>query len=152
MKLVVIESPFAPPRHVRDNPTQCEFYEARNRSYLRVLALWCLGNKWAPYASHAMLTRWLDDSDAEQRSSGIVAGLAWAKHAELVVVGVNHGISDGMQLGIDAHRKNGIPVTYLWLESNWRDWALRWPRSGVDLHVRETKDEKKARRWIENAA
>jgi hypothetical protein len=101
--LVVIESPFAG----RDAVERAAF-----RNYLRRCALDSLGRGEAPYASHAMLTQWLDDDVPEQRAQGIEAGLAWGARADLVAVYTDHGVSRGMQLGIDRAVNRGTPVVY----------------------------------------
>ena len=66
----------------------------------------------APYLSHLLYTLVLDDSDAEQRALGIAAGQAWMLVAEQVAVYTDRGISAGMQLGIDAAVKAGVPIVY----------------------------------------
>lgn len=121
---VILESPFAAPTdELRD----------RNLRYLRALALFCLGRGESPYASHAMLTRWLDDCILEQRELGINAGLAWACAAEKAVVGMDLGVSDGMHYGILRHRADNRPIEFVRLGPGWERWSAQWPRSTVSF-------------------
>lgn len=68
----------------------------------------------APIASHLLYTQpgILDDGDPAERQWGIDAGLAWRAVAEASVVYVDHGVSRGMQFGIDAARAAGRPVLF----------------------------------------
>ena len=52
----------------------------------------------------------LDDTDPAERALGIEAGLVWGELADATVVYADHGISAGMQLGIDRARAEGRPV------------------------------------------
>lgn len=150
MKLVVIESPYAPPAHVTNGDERASYLQ-RNAFYLRALAQWCVGMRWAPYASHKLLTQWLDDEVPEQRDLGIAAGLAWARHAELAIVGVNYGISSGMNRGIDVHVRNGVRVKYVFLNGDWRAWSRSWPASNVTMKVLSTFDRERAIKWVQAA-
>lgn len=101
MRLVIIESPYAGD------------IEA-NVAYARA-AMWdCLERNEAPWASHLLYTQVgvLDDSDLEQRTRGIEAGLAWGKKADATVVYTDRGISKGMRLGIQRAHDEGRPVEY----------------------------------------
>ena len=64
----------------------------------------------APFASHLLYTRVLDDRSARQRRQGIDAGLAWSDVSEATVVYADYGISSGMQEGIDRALRAGRPV------------------------------------------
>jgi hypothetical protein len=97
MKRVIIESPFAGDVE-------------RNRKYLRLAILHSLSIGEAPFASHEMYTRALDDNDPNARELGIHAGLAWLRVAERSVVYENFGVSKGMKLGMAAAEEAGIPI------------------------------------------
>ena len=99
MRLVAIESPYA--GDVR-----------RNRAYLKACILDCLVRGEAPYASHEMFTRALNDLEPTERTLGINAGLAWGAKADLRVVYTDLGISSGMNLGIVCADANGQPVEF----------------------------------------
>lgn len=105
MKLVILESPFAGD------------IEA-NIKYARNCVHDSLSRGESPIASHLLYTQpgVLDDSDPKERQWGIDAGLAWKSVAHGSVVYTDLGISRGMQYGIDAANKAGIPVEYrkLW--------------------------------------
>lgn len=105
MRLVVLESPFA--GDVEANIT-----------YARQCVHDSLSRGEAPIASHLLYTQpgVLNDDDPKERQWGIDAGLAWKAVAHRSVVYTDRGISKGMQYGIDAATKAGIPVEYrkLW--------------------------------------
>jgi hypothetical protein len=62
----IIESPFK-------GATKAE--EQRNHAYLDKCIRWCIENGYTPYASHKMLPDALDDSNPNERTLGISAGL-----------------------------------------------------------------------------
>lgn len=64
----------------------------------------------APFASHLLYTRVLNDADAGQRQLGLVCGFSWLRFADAVIVYADLGISDGMKLGIRYAEACGIPV------------------------------------------
>lgn len=99
MKNVIIESPF-----------KGDF--ARNRAYLLLAIRDSLSRGEAPFASHLFYTEVLDDREPKDRDLGINAGLAWAKKADHVAVYTDLGISSGMKLGIDFHKRNGTSIEY----------------------------------------
>ena len=72
----------------------------------------CLRRGEAPFASHIFYAHsgFLDDLKPEERALGIQAGLAWAEVTDATVVYMDHGVSPGMQLGIDAAEKVGRPI------------------------------------------
>lgn len=103
MRLVVLESPFSGD------------VEA-NQEYARKCVHDSLIRGEAPVASHLLLTQVLNDSDPHERKRGIEAGVAWTRAADASVVYTDLGISKGMEYGIEAATKAGIPVEYrrLW--------------------------------------
>jgi len=105
MRLVLVESPFAGDVE-------------GNTAYVRAAMKDCLDRGECPFASHALYTLpgVLDDSDLEQRTRGIEAGLAWGKKADATVVYTDRGISSGMRLGIQRAHEEGRPVEYRTLE------------------------------------
>ena len=99
MKRVIIESPF-------------KGDYARNRAYLLLAVKDSLDRGEAPFASHQFYPEVLDDRDPDSRKLGIEAGLAWAEAADLVAVYDDLGVSTGMLLGIERHKKNGVEIVY----------------------------------------
>lgn len=101
MRLVILESPFAGD------------VEA-NVQYARECVHDSLSRGEAPIASHLLYTQpgVLDDNDPKERQWGIDAGLAWKSVAHGSVVYTDLGISRGMEYGIAAAEKAGIPVEY----------------------------------------
>jgi hypothetical protein len=101
VRRVIVESPYA-----GDVET--------NLLYLRLCLRDCLLRGEAPFASHALYTQpgVLDDNDPKERKMGIRAGLEWGSYADATVVYTDHGISAGMQLGIDDAQSDGRPIEY----------------------------------------
>lgn len=101
MRLVILESPFrgATPREA-----------IRNKLYAQRAMLDSLRREESPLASHLLWPGILDDANEHERALGIAAGLAWGRVAEATVVYEDHGISPGMQLGIDRADAEGRPV------------------------------------------
>jgi hypothetical protein len=99
-RLVVIESPLAGAVD-------------ENVRYLRLaMRDSLLKHNEAPFASHELYTKALDDLLPEERAIGIEAGLLWGERAEATVVYSDRGISNGMRLGIAAAEKIGRPVEW----------------------------------------
>ena len=90
MQLVIIESPYAGEID-------------KNTAYARQCMRDCLDRGEAPYASHLLYTQpgILDDSDPDERTKGIEAGLCWGAKADKTAVYVDRGISKGMLQGIE---------------------------------------------------
>lgn len=106
---VILESPFAG-------------NVARNLHYLRHAMRNCLIRGEAPYASHALYTQpgVLDDNDKSERQLGIEAGLAWGEAAQKAIILTDLDVTPGMEIGIQRHKDNGIPVEKRKL-NDWRD-------------------------------
>ncbi len=81
-------------------------------AYARECLLDSLRRGEAPLASHLLYTQVLDDEVAEDRELGMSAGFAWNRHAELVAVYEDLGVSRGMRAGISIAEALGIPVEY----------------------------------------
>ena len=99
MRLVILESPFA--GEVEENI-----------EYARACVRDSLSRGEAPIASHLLYTQpgILNDDVPKERQWGIDAGLAWKAVAHASVVYADRGISRGMEYGIAAAEKAGIPV------------------------------------------
>lgn len=97
MRRVIIESPYA---------GEVE----RNKIYLRDAVLDCLSRGESPYASHGFFTSFLDDNNPAERKTGIDAGLAWSKAAELVVLYLDFGMSSGMKYALARHVQAARPI------------------------------------------
>ncbi|MEK7067286.1 MAG: hypothetical protein AAB950_00590 [Patescibacteria group bacterium] len=101
MRRVIIESPYAGDIE-------------RNIAYARACMHDCLMRNEAPFASHLIYTQpgVLNDSIPEERMIGIHAGFSWEDVAEAVVVYADHGISKGMEYGIENAKIKGKPIEY----------------------------------------
>lgn len=99
MELVVVESPLSG-----------DF--ARNIRYARLACLDCVKRGEAPYASHLLMTQFLDDATPEERKVGMEAGFEWGAKATLVAVYTDLGMSGGMKMGIDKARARGQVIVF----------------------------------------
>lgn len=105
MKRVIIESPFA-----ATEPHTVE----ENLAYLRAAMHDCLLKGEAPFASHAIYTQpgVLDDNIPDERKLGIEAGFAWCGAAEMTVVYTDHGVTPGMEQGVENAKDLGLLIEY----------------------------------------
>jgi len=94
---VVIESPYAGDIDM-------------NMEYLADAIRDCVLRGEAPYASHLMMTKALDDDVPAERETGIACGHMWAAIADKVVVYEDLGISPGMRASIVAHKSAGRKI------------------------------------------
>ena len=107
MKRVILESPYA--GDVEENVR-----------YARACIRDCLMRGESAIASHLLYTQEgiLDDEDSCERGLGIAAGLEWSDVADYVVVYTDRGITQGMRIGIEAHKRAGTTVEFRSLP-NW---------------------------------
>lgn len=101
MRRVILESPYGSDPYF-------------NVAYARLCLHHSLSLGEAPIASHLLYTQpaVLRDNDKAERQKGIDAGHAWISVADAMVVYQDHGISAGMQLGIDRAVKAGLTIEY----------------------------------------
>lgn len=118
MKLVLIESPYR---------ASTEWELSRNLAYLRALMFDCVQRGEAPLAMHGLLTQVFDDRIPEERRTGIRCHLAWARVADMIIVGIDGGVSPGMIEGIKSHERDGIVVEQRSLPG----WREAWSDSEV---------------------
>ena len=104
MKLTIIESPYA------GTPKEIE----RNIRYAKTCVRDSLARGEAPYASHLFFTQYgiLNDNIPAERKQGIEAGLAWGEKADLTVVYIDLGTTEGMNYGIERAQRAGRAVEY----------------------------------------
>jgi hypothetical protein len=112
MRRVVIESPF---RGEGERQADASMDEQENRHYAQRVGRFLCKRGDAPYASHLLITLFLDDTDPQERQQGIDLGLAWGVCAQHTVVAVDRGISVGMEYGIEAARAAGRTIEWLQL-------------------------------------
>lgn len=102
-KLVVIESPF------RAN----EYYSCEQ---MRLYLKHCMADSYlrgeAPMASHHLSTEVLDDSTPYERALGIRCGMAWGKHADLIAVYQDFGLSGGMREAVNWYKSIGKKIEW----------------------------------------
>jgi len=101
-KLVIIESPYAGDW-------------VRHLSYLQLCVQDSFSRGEAPFASHGLYPRFLDDNDPEQRKQGLRAGFEIMRRADLVAVYLDLGISGGMREGITFAEKRNVPIVMRYL-------------------------------------
>ena len=94
---VLIESPFG--RNVDGSKCTADEYD-RNEVYVRRALKDSLQRGEAPFASHALYTLVLHDTDLEERKMGMEAGFAWGAVTDIVAVYTDYGITPGMNEGL----------------------------------------------------
>jgi len=102
---VCIESPFgsrldgtrAPPEEVK-----------RNLVYARRAMVESLRRGEAPFLSHLLYPQGLDDNSPVDRELGMRAGFMWQDVADRIVVYGDHGVTRGMEIGIDRAKRLGL--------------------------------------------
>jgi hypothetical protein len=131
MRLVIIESPFAP--REEDIERMCagtltssreQAYTIlvnRNIRYARACLRDCLLRGEAPYASHLLYTQEgvLDDQVASERKLGMEAGFAYREKVEASCVYTDLWVSGGMKHGIADAEAKGRPVEFRSLGPDW---------------------------------
>ena len=123
--LTVIEYPYA-----ADTPAGVAYHEAYLQACIRDSVL---NHNEAPFASHQMYTRALDDSDPHERRKGIIVGLAFAEACSRSVFYVDLGMSRGMRdYGLPAAEKAQREVVY-------RRLGGAWSAGGCDALATEPK-------------
>lgn len=90
-----------------------------NLRYLDACIRDSLGRGEAPFASHAIYPRVLEDAVDEERNTGIEAGFLWHWVAHRMVVYTDRGVSDGMRRGIENAEKAGLPIVFRMLGPPW---------------------------------
>lgn len=117
MRRVIVESPFKG-RGAESWPMVQDHY--LNLAYAKALCRALAMRGDAPYASHLLLTQFLADHDDRERALGTEAGLVWGVCAQLTVVGIDRGLTEGMRQGIARAILDGRPVELVTLGSEWR--------------------------------
>ena len=110
--LVYLESPYAPSA-VANLET--------NLRYLKDCLKDSLARGEAPFASHELYTRALNDCNADERKQGMEAGFAWSELADKSVVYYDLGVSGGMREGISRAAAVGRTIEWRSLP----EWANR---------------------------
>ena len=103
--LVIIESPY-------------KGKVKQNLAYAKKCMFDSLMRGESPFASHLLYTQVLDDAIKKQRDMGMERAFNWYKHADLMAVYIDKGISDGMKRGIKVAEKFGIEMVYRTLNGN----------------------------------
>lgn len=108
---VILESPYAGASSWR---LIAWWQRRQNIRFARAAMRDCLSRNEAPIASHLLYTQpgILRDGDPYERQWGIEAGLLWGELAEKTVVYTARGTSRGMELGLDAARRDNRPIEY----------------------------------------
>lgn len=105
-----------------------------NKAYARACVRDSLLRGEAPIASHLLYTQpgVLRDEIPEERELGIAAGLAWINVAELMVLYVDRGVSEGMRQAMIFAQRSGLKVECRSLEPI---------KLGATNHGEETREE-----------
>lgn len=132
MRLVVLESPYAPKGLRYGSTYQADLDKelAENLRYARLCMRDCLQRGEAPFASHLLYTQdgVLDDMVPEERLRGIKAGLAWSRpeHDVTVVLYTDLGISEGMEISIRHNMERVIEKRTLPGWDGWKAPSAPW--------------------------
>lgn len=102
---VIIESPFAERRGIKDGQEVVEWTVEQNIAYARRCVRHALRNGEAPIAFHLLYTQIgvLYDEVPEERALGIDAGLTWLTRSERHIFYTDHGWSSGMLAALNYH-------------------------------------------------
>ena len=103
--LVIIESPYM--GNVKSNV-----------AYARKCMSDSLLRGESPFASHLLYTQVLDDTKEIERLTGMSRAFNWYRHADLMAVYTDKGISSGMQKGMEIAGEFGIKIEYRRLDGN----------------------------------
>lgn len=85
----------------------------RNKAYARQLVKWAILHDLAPICPHLYLTEVLNDNDPHERAQGLQAGLELLRVCDVVVVGYQYGISEGMKAELDLAEDTGKKIIYI---------------------------------------
>jgi hypothetical protein len=119
----LVTSLYAEAEHAQKNRALCVVVESpyrgddgllllENIEYAEACVADCLRRGEAPFASHLLYTRALNDEVPHEREQGIALGLALGARLDRTVVYTDRGISPGMREGIAAAEALGRPVEY----------------------------------------
>jgi len=97
--LVIIESPY-----MGD--------VSKNIAYARKCMSDSLLRGESPFASHLLYTQVLDDTKEIERLTGMSRAFNWYRHADLMAVYTDKGISKGMEMGMEVAKNLGINIEY----------------------------------------
>ena len=103
--LVIIESPYM--GNVKSNV-----------AYARKCMSDSLLRGESPFASHLLYTQVLDDTKEIERLTGMSRAFNWYRHADLMAVYTDKGISSGMQKGMEIAEEFGIKIEYRRLDGS----------------------------------
>ena len=103
--LVIIESPYM--GNVKSNV-----------AYARKCMSDSLLRGESPFASHLLYTQVLDDTKEIERLTGMSRAFNWYRHADLMAVYTDKGISTGMQKGMEVAEQLKIKIEYRILNGN----------------------------------
>ena len=97
--LVIIESPYM--GNVKSNV-----------AYARKCMSDSLLRGESPFASHLLYTQVLDDTKEIERLTGMSRAFNWYRHADLMAVYTDKGVSKGMEMGIEVAKNLVINIEY----------------------------------------
>lgn len=104
MKLVYICSPY----RATDGATL-----QRNIDYARELTRTVLMRGEAAVTPHLYMTQCLNEADEAERQCGLAAGIDIVRRCNVLVVGMRHGISEGMEKEIQCAKDGGMLIEYM---------------------------------------
>lgn len=87
--------------------------ETRNIEYAKEITKAAIKQGYAPITPHLYITQCLNDRIPEERERGIGVGIALLDVCEVVIVGADFGISEGMQKEIAVAKEKGIQIPFV---------------------------------------
>lgn len=81
--------------------------------YAKKVTLEVLLKGYVPVTPHLYLARVLNDKYPDERALGLETGQQLLLHCDCIVVGIQYGISKGMDEEINLAQKNNIPIRLL---------------------------------------
>lgn len=96
------------PRVIIESPYSGDI--ERNVIYAERCLLDSLSRGEAPFASHLLYTRVLDDTDPIQRRWGMESGFSWHQVADISALYIDYGMSGGMTEGKKIAKSYGLTI------------------------------------------
>lgn len=97
------------------------------QDYIDQIGAYCVREGWSPWAGHAFLPRFMDDSDPDVRERAFALSKPYIESGDVLVVGLDHGFSDGMRRDVVTGARAGLALHVVRLETQ---------ADGVDDDVR----------------
>lgn len=126
-KKIGVPSELRFPRVAIESPLKAETEEqyVRNLNLARRACRHAFEEGLNPFASHLLMTQFLDDSEPSEREAGIFLGLSWTQgcFAAWFVLRESEELSEGMEMAMGFHYNNRTPIRRFRTMNNGRSLA-----------------------------